>query len=170
MKSDFTRVRVIGLNCCHIVWGINSGWWQDDETFRSWSCSEPVDSSLIMELHLFPRWQKGACVCSQWAGPWVSCYRQLLTASWTATKCSEVINKQLLEPLQRPGRRVSDSWRSFFGPPLEFWCRGAYACVHPGTPHIPNQRGEPSVGCTFVAHLLASGSCQPAVLSACNMG
>ena len=23
MKSDFTRVRVIGLNCCHIVWGIN---------------------------------------------------------------------------------------------------------------------------------------------------
>lgn len=43
-----------------------------------------------------------------------------LLLAGTATKCSEVINKQLLEPLQRPSKRVSDSWHSFFGLLLEF--------------------------------------------------
>lgn len=123
------------------VWGINSGWWQDDEIFRSWSFSEPqIEGNKLTTItlwngnyskddrkeHVFPVSGQGS-----WF-PVGSC----LLLPWKATKRSEVINKQLLEPLQRAlSRRVSDSSHSFFGLLLELVCHIQYACMCPAVPH-----------------------------------
>lgn len=85
----------------------------------------------------------------------------------TATKCSEVINKQLLEPLQRPRRRVSDSWHSFSGLLLESDAT-AHTPVCVQRSRTSQTEGGGSVCYTFVAHLSPSGSCQPGTCANSN--
>lgn len=87
-----------------------------------------------------------------------------LLLPWKATKCSEVINEQLLELLQRTlSRRVSNSFHSFVGL-LELVWHIEYACLRPNILHrgVVSQK---ALGCytqllLICSHLSQLPACQ----------